>query len=370
MNRATFAEIDLSAISHNIGEIRGIIPKKTKIMTVVKANAYGHGAVEVSKAAMSSGIDYLSVATVSEALELREAGISAPILVLSEAPIDAAKEIISASLTQTVYSIELAKALSAEASMQGKIANIHIKIDTGMGRIGVSADGAVPLIIEINKLDNLFIEGIFTHFAKADDISGDYTKKQLDEFVRVIGEVESNGFKIPLKHAANSAATLYFPESHLGMIRIGLAMYGLYPPFAKNRPLDLRPALAFKTGVVYKKRVREGTALSYGCTYVTDKETTIVTLPVGYADGLPRSLSNRGKVLIHGKRYPIVGAVCMDLTLADVGDDAIEFGDEVVMIGRQGKEEISVDEVAELEGTISYEVICGIGKRVPRIYKK
>lgn len=370
MNRATFAEIDLSAIAYNIDEIRKVIPKKTKIMTVVKANAYGHGAVEISKAAISSGVDYLSVATVSEALELREAGITAPILLLSESPISAAREVISASLAQTVYSVDLAKALSIEAAQQGKVAKVHVKVDTGMGRIGVRDSQAISLIKEITKFGNLLIEGIFTHFAKAEDLSDDYTRNQLSKFKKVIEKVESNGFRIPLKHAANSAATLYFPESHLDMIRIGLAMYGLYPPFAKSRPLDLHPALAFKTKVVYKKRVPKDTALSYGCTYLTPKETTIATLPVGYADGLSRVLSNRGSVLIRGKRYPIVGTVCMDLTLIDVGEDKVEVGDEVVMIGKQGGEEISVDEVAELEGTISYEVVCGIGKRVPRIYKK
>jgi len=365
----TFAEIDLGAIAHNINEIKKLIPKSTKFMAVVKADGYGHGAVEVSKAAVSAGADYLSVASIKEATELRGGGVSSPILILSESLPDRAKEIIDLGLTQTVYTLRLAEALSKAASSAGKKAKVHLKVDTGMGRIGASASEAEELLEKIMSLPGIVVEGIFTHFAKADEPGDPYTAQQLSVFKEVIRKIEGKNIFIPLKHAANSAATLYHPDSHLDMVRIGLAMYGLYPNGGRPK-VSLKPALSFKTTVAYVKRVPPGTHLSYGSTYKTLKDTTIVTLPVGYADGYSRALSNKGNVLIKGRRYPVAGRVCMDLTLADVGDDAIGIGEEVVLIGSQGADRIGAEEVASLESTISYEVVCGIGKRVPRVYKK
>ena len=365
----TYAEIDLGAIAHNIGEIRKVIPASTKFMAVVKANAYGHGAVDVSKAAIGAGADYLSVASLKEAMELREAGISSPLLILSESLPEEAETIVKAEITQTVYTLRLAEALSKTASSLKKTSKVHIKIDTGMGRIGATPEEGKSILEKIKKLQNIEVEGVFTHFAKADDREDKYTERQLSSFKQFIRDIESKRNFIPLKHAANSAATLYHPDTHLDMVRIGLAMYGIYPR-SNNVKVSLKPALSFKTRIMYLKVVPAGASLSYGCTYKTAKETQIATLPVGYADGYSMVLSNRAEVLIRGRRYPVVGRVCMDMFLVDVGEDAVETGDEVVLIGSQGRENISADDIARLEGSISYEVVCGIGKRVERVYKK
>lgn len=361
----TYAEISLEAIKHNIKEIKSSLSPKTRFMAVVKANAYGHGAVAASRAAAEAGADYLAVANVREALELREAGMLLPILILTESPTSVMDEIVQHRLTQTVYSYSEAKALSDEAVKRGKKATIHIKVDTGMGRVGVMPSEAIALHSKIASLPNLIIEGFFTHFAKAEDHADSYTKQQFEKFQALASRLES----IPIKHAANSAATLFHPETHLDMVRVGLMMYGIYPFGGAHRTLVLRPALSFKTRVAHTKRVPADTPLSYGGIFVTGKETTIATLPVGYADGYSRRLSNHAQVLIKGKRYHVVGRISMDMTLVDVGDSKIEVGEEAVLIGTQGMETISADELARLDDTVSYEIICGIGKRVPRIYK-
>lgn len=361
----TYAEIELEAIKHNIAEIKKIISPKTHFMAVVKANAYGHGAVAVSRAAVESGVDFLAVANLREALELREAGMLLPILILTESPTSVMDEIVQHRLTQTVYSYSEAKALSDEAVKRNKKASVHIKVDTGMGRVGVNPSEAMALYQKTASLPNLIIEGIFTHFAKAEEHNDSFTSEQFEKFQNIISRLEN----VPIKHAANSAATLFHPQTHLDMVRIGLMMYGIYPSGGTHRSICLRPALSFKTRVAYIKRVTQNMPLSYGGTHVTSRETTIVTLPVGYADGYSRKLSNKAKVLIKGKRYPIVGTISMDMVLVDVGDAKVEVGDEVTLIGSQGVETISADEVARLSDTISYEIICSIGKRVPRIYK-
>lgn len=361
----TYAEIDLEAIKRNIGEIRKLIPASTKFMAVVKANAYGHGAPAVARAAISAGADYLSVANLKEAMELREAGLIDPILILTESPTSVMDEIVQYQLTQTVYSFSEAKALSDEAVKRRQTAKVHVKVDTGMGRVGVMPSEAAALIQKISSLPNLTIEGLFTHFAKAEDHDDSFTKEQLNKFKQLLPKFSN----IPLKHAANSAATLYHPETHLDLVRVGLLIYGIFPHGGRHRPINLKPALSFKSRVVYIKKVPPGTPLSYGGIFSTDKETAIATLPVGYADGYSRRLSNRGKVLINGKRYPVVGRVTMDMILVNVGEDKVNVGDEAVLIGTQGIESITADELADLDDTISYEIICGIGKRVPRIYK-
>ena len=361
----TYAEVDLEAIKRNIIEIRKLIPAATKFMAVVKANAYGHGAPAVARAASIAGADYLAVANLKEALELREAGLIDPILILTESPTSVMDEIVQYQLTQTVYSFSEAKALSDEALKRGKTAKVHIKVDTGMGRVGVAPSEAAALIQKVASLPNLMIEGLFTHFAKAEDHDDAFTKEQLNKFKQILPRFSN----IPLKHAANSAATLFHPETHLDLVRVGLLMYGIFPHGGEHRPINLKPALSFKSRVVYLKKVPPGTPISYGGIYSTDKEVAIATLPVGYADGYSRRLSNRGKVLINGKRYPVVGRVTMDMILVNVGEDKVNVGDEVVLIGSQGIESITADEVAALDDTISYEIICGIGKRVPRIYK-
>jgi alanine racemase len=337
-------------------------------MAVVKANAYGHGALEVSRQALKSGVDMLAVASVKEALELREGGISAPVLVLSETSPDLVDYLVEEDLTQTIYTRRLAEALSRAAAQKGKRAKVHVKVDTGMGRVGVDPKEAAELIGYVKQLEGIELEGIFTHLAVADEAENDFTDEQLERFKAAVASLEESGTLVPYLHAANSAATLFHHKAHLNIVRVGLLLYGLKPETAKTLNINLRPALAFKSKVLYLKQVTSGTPLSYGSTYVTERETQIATVPVGYADGYSRALSNKASVLIRGKRYPVVGRVCMDLTLVNVFNDPIEVEDEVVLIGRQGQEEISASELALLENTVNYEVVCSIGKRVPRVY--
>ena len=361
----TYAEISLSAIKHNIGEIRRLLAPGVKFMAVVKANAYGHGSVAISRSAVEAGADSLAVANLKEALEIREAGVVSPILILTESPTSVMDEIVQYDLCQTIYSFSEARALSEEAQKRKKTVRVHVKVDTGMGRVGVPPSEAVAFITKVSSLPGIKLEGVFTHFAKAEDPNDNFTVDQFDRFKQVITKIKH----VPFRHSANSAAVLYHPETHLDMVRVGLMMYGLYPAGSSRRLIDLKPALFFKSRVTYTKRIPAGTPLSYGCTYVAPSETKIATIPVGYADGFSRRLSNRGQVIIRGKRYPVVGRVTMDLTMVNVGDSGVEVGDEVVLIGEQNGQAISADEVAGLEDTISYEVVCGIGKRVPRIYK-
>ncbi|MFH1710428.1 MAG: alanine racemase [bacterium] len=359
----TYVEISIPNILHNVKELKGLLGRSVKFMAVVKADAYGHGAVPVSMA-IEGSVDCLAVATIAEALELKRAGIKVPILLLSETHPSNAEDIVKNGFIQTVYTIGLAKAMSVAARKLKKKARVHIKIDTGMGRVGAHFSKAEDLFRKISRLPGVKIEGIFTHFAGAEE-KGSFTAEQMRKFRSFISKIDPVGCVL---HAANSAAVLYHKESHLDMARVGLSMYGLYPPGGRKHPIKLKPALEFKTHVVFLKKVPARTPLSYGSTHVAKKGTTIATLPAGYADGLPRALSNKGEVLIRGKRFPIVGRICMDLTLIDVGDSKIKVGDEVTFIGRQGKEIISADDVAKLADTISYEIICGIGKRVPRVY--
>ncbi len=361
----TYAEISLSAVKHNIGEIRKLLAGNVKFMAVVKANAYGHGAVAVSRAAVEAGADFLAVANLKEALEIREAGVVSPILILTESPTSVMDEIVQYDLRQTIYSFSEARALSEEAQKRKKSVRVHVKVDTGMGRVGVPPSEAVAFITKISSLPGIELEGVFTHFAMAEDPQDNFTVEQFQRFQQVISKVKN----VPIRHSANSAAVLYHAETHLDMVRVGLMMYGLYPLGSSRSLINLKPALSFKSRVTYLKKIPAGTPVSYGCTYTTSSETTIATIPVGYADGFSRRLSNRGQVIIRGKRYPVAGRVTMDLTMVNVGDARIEVGDEVVLIGEQNGQAISADEVAGLEDTISYEVVCGIGKRVPRIYK-
>lgn len=361
----TYAEISLEAIKHNIAEIIKFVSPNVKFMAVVKANAYGHGATAVARAAVEAGADYFGVANLKEALELREAGILSPILILTESPTSVADEVVQHGLTQTVYSFSEAKALSDESEKREKPVKVHVKIDTGMGRVGVLPSEAMAFIAKVSSLPGLVLEGVFTHFAKAEDPEDHFTNEQFQKFQQIVSRVP----QIPLKHSANSAAALFHRDTHLDMVRCGLMMYGLYPQGNSRRVIFLQPALSFKSRVTYLKKVPAGTPLSYGSTYVTPYETTIATIPVGYADGYSRRLSNRGQVLIRGRRYPVVGRVSMDLTLVNVGEGKVEMGDEAALIGEQNGQAISADEIAVMEDTISYEVVCSIGKRVPRVYR-
>ncbi len=355
MKRA-FVEVNLARVAENVRRVRSLLKPATKIMGIVKADAYGHGAVEISELLLSQGVEYLGVAWITEAMQLRRAGITAPILILSEPVTNVVEDIVQIEVSQTIYTLPFARALSAAAVAAHKKVKVHIKVDTGMGRIGVMPEDAIQLLASVARLEGLEVEGLFTHFACADDKANSFTKVQLDRFQKVVADIAQEGYTVPaILHSANSWATQYFPETQLDLVRTGIVLY--------------ENVLTFKTHVAYVKKVRAQTPISYGSTFVTQQESLIATLSVGYADGFSRANSNNAEVLIRGKRYPVIGRVCMDMCMVDItGSADIKMGDEVVLIGKQGEQEITINEVAQRLNTISYEVMCGIGKRVPRIY--
>lgn len=372
-NRA-WVEINLDHIEHNVKAIANRVGKMTEIMAVVKADAYGHGVFETVTTLLESGASRLAVSMLDEAIQLREIGVHVPILVLSYTEPMRAEEIIEYNITQTVFSHDLALALSKAAVKLGKQARIHIKIDTGMTRVGFQPGySAVKDVVAISKLPGVVIEGLFSHFASADETGRDYTLLQYERFESIIQELNRIGILIPVKHIGNSATIMQYPNLDLDMVRPGIILYGLYPSDEVDRSvLNLKPAMTFKARVVLVKDVEPGSPISYGRTFVTRRKSRIATIPIGYADGYSRLLSNRGRVLIHGEYAPVVGRICMDQCMVDVTDIPVEVktGDEAVVFGKQGKREITVDEIAKLSQTVNYEVVCLIGKRVPRVYLK
>ena len=381
----TWAEIDLTAYAHNITELKRITCKGARLMAVVKANGYGHGAIEVAGEALKNGAEYLGVARINEAVQLRTAGLDAPILILGYTPPDLADDLIKYDLTQTVYSFSAASALSECARRKDTKIGVHIKADSGMGRLGLplilgnSGDAeyhpiqnSVQEVESISRLSGLTVQGIFTHFATADSSDKSYAKIQMEVFTDFLDRLDRQGLLPPIKHAANSGALIDLPESHLDMVRPGIATYGLYPSeeVDKNKA-DLKPVMTLKSKIIQLKKVPAGFNVSYGITYQTKKPTTIATVPVGYADGFNRLLSNRGHMLVHGQRAPIVGRVCMDLTMLDVGNlPDVAMEDEVVVFGKHHTESVTADEMASKLNTINYEIVSTITARVPRIYVK
>ncbi len=334
-------------------------------MAVVKADGYGHGSVEVSRIALESGADCLGVALPEEGEHLRKAGFDVPIVVLGLIQPNEAYKAVHSSLDQTVCSPELAEALDQEARKASVRINVHIKVDTGMGRIGVNPRDVSAFVRRIQRLKNLRVMGIFSHFASADKADKTFSEKQMETFNQVIREMQLTGIEIPQKHMANSAAVLDLPESYYDLVRPGIIIYGLYPSAEVSRNIKLKPAMTLRTKISYTKTVPPDTPISYGQTFVTDKKTTVATLPVGYGDGYSSLLSGRGEVLINGCRAPLIGRVCMDMCMVDVSRlEDVKAGDDVILFGQ----EPSVDEIAATIGTINYEVLCALGKRVPRIY--
>ncbi len=372
----TWAEIDLDCIAHNVNTIRGLVGKCKEIMGVVKADAYGHGVLDVARELLANGVERLAVSMLDEAIQLRLSGIEVPILVLSYTDPRRVTQIIAHNITQTVYCNDLAEALSEEAVRQGRNVKIHLKIDTGMTRVGfLSGYSIIDNIAYISKLPKIIIEGLFTHLAAADDEDSSYTNMQFERFMSICSELSRVGVHIPIKHIANSAAILKFPQMHLDLVRPGLILFGLSPfDETQNASLkfDLKPAMQIKSYVIMNKQVETGVDVSYGRTFTTKRPSKIVTVPIGYADGYLRSLSNKAHVLIRGQKAPIVGRVCMDQCMVDVTDleGDIRIGDEVVLIGTQEKEIITASQIAQLAGTINYEVVSLVGRRVPRIYFK
>lgn len=371
-NMRAFAEVNLDNIRQNVLNIQKHIGEKTKILAVIKADGYGHGSIPIAKYLSREKLVWgFGVSTVREAVVLRKAGINMPVLILGYVfPADF-ETVIRYGITTTVFQLETAKALSNKASECGETARIHIKIDTGMGRIGFAPnEKAIDDIEEITKLPFIEVEGLFTHFACADCKDKTSAYAQLDKFKKIISELEKRGIYIPIKHACNSAGIIEFDDDHFDLVRAGIIIYGLYPSEEVNKEkIRLRPAMSVKSRVSYVKTVPAGTAISYGSVYVTESERKIATISIGYADGILRALTGKGEVIIRGKRAKIVGKICMDQMMADVTDiDGVSQGDFVTVIGRDGGEEITMEEISEKAGTFNYEFVCGFQRRVPRIY--
>jgi alanine racemase len=367
--RPTICAIDHAALRWNMRQILAKTKPATQVLCMVKANAYGHGAAAVARTLADEGAHGFGVATVEEALDLRSAGVERPILVVAGAFPNQTDRLIKHRLTPAVYDLTAAKRLDAALQQNGASIGIHVKLDTGMTRLGFLPADVDSWLTEIQKLKALRIEGIFSHFSHAESVQGEHTQRQLRAFADIVQRLRFQIAGRFVAHLANSAATITLPEAYFDMVRPGIMLYGAYPSPEMRTAVELKPALTWATRVIQLKRVPAGTSISYGQTFVTRRETSIATLPVGYADGYKRLLSNRGEVLIAGRRAPIAGRVCMDLTMVDVTDIAnVQPGDEVVLLGRQGADEITADELAAWSDTISYETFTSISARVPRIH--
>jgi alanine racemase len=367
----TYVEVDLGAIAHNTRAIKRHIGPDVALIAVVKANAYGHGAVEVARTALAHGADRLAVARVGEGVALREAGFAAPILVMNYATLSDVEAGLAHDLTLTVTEWATAQRVSQQAAARGITAPIHVKVDTGMGRFGLLPDETLPFCDRLRSLPALEIEGIFSHFAAADALDKTYTWEQFRRFERVLDQLKGAGFRIPLRHIANSAAALDLPKTHLDAVRVGIALYGLRPSAEVEPAVSLRPALALKSRVARVRTLPAGASISYGRTHIAPRAMSVALVPVGYGDGYHRLLSNCGAVLIRGQRAPIVGRVCMDQFVVDVSQiGGVTVDDEVVLIGSQGEDRITAEEVARWAETINYEVTTALLPRAPRVCRE
>ncbi len=365
MDYPTVAEVDLSTIRRNIGAVRDRIGPTCKLLVAVKADGYGHGAIEISKAAEKSGVDMLGVATVAEGVELREGGIQLPILVFGPPLAAEIEESITHDLTLTVCGSDESCAIQEVAGKMEKPATVHLKVDTGMGRLGCPPDETAEHVKAIQVLHDIRLEAIYSHFPVADDPDDAFNRTQIETFKGIRAEVSSSGGEDLQYHLSNSAGVLHYPEACFDMVRVGILVYGHFPSPKCQRNLRILPAMTLKSRLLFTKRLPKGTAVSYGHSYATAHETTLGTVQIGYGDGYPRALSNRGSVMIEGRNYPIVGRICMDQTLVALGNDDYPVGTEVTLFG---KGDITADTVAEWLGAIPYEVTSGLTKRVKRIY--
>lgn len=376
--RRTWAQINLDAINNNILQIKSLLKPGTMLCATVKADCYGHGYAFTAAAMCSAGADWFSVSNLAEALQLRRIGISNPILILGYTPPDKARELVYNDISQAVYSEEYAVSLSKEAVRAGVKVNAHIKIDTGMSRIGflyhdsVEDADIIDEIAEICSLDGINPEGVFTHFANADSQSGElFTRLQYELFCTAVDSLAQLGVSFEIRHCSNSAAILNFPEMNFDMVRAGLILYGHYPSENVRRPIKLVPVMELKTVVSMVKKIPPGTPVSYGGSFSADKELTVATVPIGYADGYPRRVSNKMYMLVNGKKAPILGNVCMDQTVLDVtGIEGVREGKQITVFGVDNGVYLGIEEIAEKAGLINYEILCGLSRRVPRVYIK
>lgn len=368
--RFTRAEINLERMAYNVNQLRDKLQPETKFMGVVKADAYGHGAVEVSKELERQDIDYLAVAVLDEALELRDAGVEKPILVLSPLEIETIPTAIANTITMTIFTPEAAEAVRKEAENLRKEALVHIKVDSGMSRIGVLSNEEAWAVTEKLQSNYVTIEGIFTHFADAENIEDPaFTHQQYSYFMSIVEFLEGNGITFSLRHCCNTAAALAFPDYHLDMVRSGISIYGYHPDKKMASYIDLKPVMKLKTHAAYIKHLPAGQSIGYGRTYTPEKEAVIATILLGYADGVPRQLSNRWHLTVKGQKAPIAGRVCMDQIMLDVTEiEGITQKDEIVFFGDPAEGYPSIYDIAELTVGFHYELLCGIGKRIPRVY--
>ncbi len=376
MNRHSrvYASIDLTAVLHNMEAIHRLLHPKAKIIAVIKTDAYGHGAVEIAETI--EHLDYLfgfATATAEEAFTLRRQGIKKPVLILGHVFAEHNKMLAEQEIRPSVFTLEKAEQLSKAAQAVGKDLAVHIKIDTGMGRIGMRpGPESAKTIAQIAALPHIVVEGIFTHFAKADETDKTYTKRQIAQFQEIIRLAEKEGVTVPYRHCSNSAGIIDMPDANMDLVRAGIILYGLWPSDEVHKErIDLHPVLELKSHVAYVKTVEAGTSISYGGTYTAAIPRVVATIPVGYGDGYPRSLSNKGWVLIHGQRAPIIGRICMDQFMVDVTDIAhVKAGDLVTLAGTDGAQRLSLETLGELSGRFHYEFACTLGRRIPRVYYK
>ncbi|KEK25021.1 alanine racemase [Bacillus gaemokensis] len=371
--RDTIVEVNLDTVKHNVREFKKRVNDENIIMmAAVKANGYGHGSVEVAKAAIEAGINQLAVAFVDEGIELREAGVTVPILVLGYTPVEAAEDAIRYDIMMTVYRIEDLKGINEIAKRFEKKARIQVKIDTGMSRIGLQEEEVVPFLEELKNMKCIEVEGMFTHYSTADEIDKTYTNMQTSLFEKAVNTAKDMGVHLPYIHSSNSAGSMELSNTFQNMVRVGIGIYGMYPSREVDHTVvSLQPILSLKSKVAHIKHSKQDRGVSYGNTYVTTGEEWIATVPIGYADGYNRQLSNKGHALVNGIRVPVLGRVCMDQLMLDVTKAMpVHVGDEVVFYGKQGEEEIPVEEIADLLGTINYEVTCMLDRRIPRVYKE
>lgn len=370
-SRPVFLEVDLDKLSFNIRNIRSKIGKNVEFMAVVKADGYGHGAYQITQTCLESGVDSLGVAILEEGIELREKGIKKKIVNLYPELLGREKYVIEYDIEQVVTDYNFVLNLSKEAKKKSKIAKVYVEIDTGLGRYGLAPEDIAKLVKRIYGLGNVKLEGVISQFSNSDAKDKSFAKEQLSIFAKTINHLESSGYKIPKKSIANSGAILDIPESYFNQVRVGHLLYGLYPSDETSESIKVEPILEWKSRIMFIKEVEKGTPLGYGRSYYTKKKSRIATIPLGYADGYSRLFSNKAEVLIHKKRLSVVGRVCMDAFMVDITSipDA-KVGDEVVLIGKQGKEEISAHDLGKWTGTFSYEILTRIGKRVPMVYLK
>lgn len=370
LTRPVWAEINLDHLAHNIREVRRVTDKTALVTAVIKADGYGHGASEIGRTLLENGADRFAVATLSEALSLKRAFRETEVMVLGYTPETLIDEAIGNDIIQTVFSIDQARYFGARARSMGKKLKIHVKLDTGMRRIGMAVtEETVSQIVEMSLIPSLELEGLFTHFAVADEVDKSFTKLQVERFMWVVDRLKDKGVEIPIKHVSNSAAIIDCPEYNFDMVRAGIMLYGLYPsPDVNHDRVALKEVMSLKANIAQVKMVAKGEGVSYGHKYVTEAPTQIATLPIGYADGYTRSLTFKAKGIVKGVVKPIVGRICMDQCMLEVNGLDVTAGDTVTLFGESSGEKISIDDIADLLGTINYEIVCMIGKRVPRRY--